>query len=205
MSLEGIPFVKGALSSQIGGAGFFQCREVSNMDLDALVLDRGAELPSAQRNAKNPKCIVGLCGLPVLDVKAMGHISKIGDPVVPSITIDMVNDTSWPDAMHIQPRESMRPVEFTLDAYEDIAVSFVLAANCFACFPPTCIKAPREDSGFGFVVKQFAQTFGGKIGFAHAVVPLKRWFGKWSSAVSAAGLCAFGAILSALVPTVGVV
>lgn len=132
-------------------------------------------LPSAPMRCYPKKSrFAVLCGTPlILRIHTTRHISKVLDTIVVNDSVYVVYVTYRPRSMDVKPCKSIGVVRCAINPYFP-ATRCHDAANSSARFlsRPRCF--PREYSSGRFVVKNFAQTFCGKIGLSHAVVPYKQ-------------------------------
>lgn len=144
------------------------------------------------RDSEKAGMISRFCAVLVLKIHAMSNISKIGNRVVPSIPVDVVNAPVGPHAGYVQYGKSLSKVKFLVNP--DTHVSVMSNVPCNTSYPhPVGFVAglfkPNKLSCVGGVPKKFAQPLCGKINISHAVSPIKKWFGQKPGSVSAlAGL-----------------
>lgn len=136
-------------------------------------------LPSAPMRCYPKKSrFAVLRGTPlILRINTTRHIPKVIDTIVVNDSVYVVYVTYRPRSMDVKPCKPIGVVRPVTDLYgptprsHDASGYQSLCLVVVGCFP-------REYSSGRFVVQNFAQTFCGKIGLSHAVVPYKQWFGQ---------------------------
>lgn len=91
--------------------------------------------PAIEKNAQAPRrLVIAFCGSQVLAVHEPRHVAQIGEAVVATIPVDMVDVTDGPRAMHPQPSKPVLQVGDLVDADGPIAVT------------PTPSDSPNENA-----------------------------------------------------------
>jgi hypothetical protein len=183
--------------SLLGDVGFVRLlRGIESSDVDLLTVHRDSGFVSilGESHAKNSNLVVLLSTLDVLHVGPLLYVAKVFKAIVRLVTIDVIDVVIRPSASDMAPDDAMDIVPLiAINGHLQVAVS----TGC-----PNYVSGIRAIGGSDStnqkpslwrIVEKLAEAFcgGGRLNLAHAVVLLKRWFGKWSPTVSAAGLCAF--------------
>ena len=112
----------------------------------------------------------------VLGIARPSHIAKIFYSIIRLRPIDMINVTTRPNTVNIQPSKAVGLVSVASQREANVAVMVnkpkanrVFQRNSSAGSTDYC--NPHKDASLGIVVKQFAQACCGKIGLSHDTVP----------------------------------
>lgn len=128
----------------------------------------------------------------ILKVDLLGNIAKIGKSVVQFVPVDMVDIVRGVDPRHIQPNKPVSEMYPVVDTYRKIPrlCPGPDSASSSSIFRRSHL--PPELSGFRTVVKDFFESLASetRIVFAHAVAPIKHWFGKLPPRPASLGGCA---------------
>lgn len=121
----------------------------------------------------------------VAHVFSSGDHSQVAQPVVITYSVDVVDFTIRPFAMNVKPCKPVKRVGLVINRGSKVpgSVSEPYFVAGFDCVDRT--HSPSEKSSFWVVVENLAQAFCCKIVGAHAVAPVKQWFGKRPASVSA--------------------
>lgn len=131
----------------------------------------------------------------ILVVFSIGRFSKVGNPVVRSISVNVIYESGWVIAKRVNPRKSVAGPFNAFDGNCMIA-SWVNGPDTTVQPSPSFWIAPSESTRIRVVVENFLQALCGKIGLSHAVVPCKQWVGqKPRRVISTAGLRHFSSYL----------
>lgn len=114
--------------------------------------------------------LVGFLNALILRVFRVSDFAQIANSVVAFVTVDVVKDAAWKDAMHIKPSQSVRPEGGTIDFDDSITLLSPTGYVACECLAVAGVDSPPKDSGFWIVMKKFAQTLRGKIGLSHDAV-----------------------------------
>lgn len=196
MKLDCVPQVELPFGLQIRGVRGFGGLMRSEMKPLAVKADLGSEFSFAlNADAKQTASAIRLSFPQVLHVERSIGRAKVGPTVVTLDAVGVIDHISRPFASHIEPRKSVALVGATIDTNRPITLGMNAAGHSASgeASAAHCGDESSEDAGFRVVMKKLTKPFGreSRLNLAHAVVLLKRWCGKWSPTVSAAGLCAF--------------
>ena len=162
------------LGPQVRFVRILRRRIAANVVVDAFELDRCLESVPVFCDSKESADVPWLGGSLVLHVHGRRNITQICNPIVRLVSVDVVNISSGPHAEHVQPCETMRPVELVLDTDPD--VSGIALASCFtprSAVPASLGHGSREYPSFGIVVKKIAQRLRSeRIGVSHDALQL---------------------------------
>ena len=116
------------------------------------------------------RLVVPSCLCHILHVKAVSYIAQVFNTIVCCVPVYVVNVIDGPRSVYVKPRKSVRPIKPAANSYNDVALS-VHAPSLIAEFDAaTQVCFPLENASVGVVVKNLAQTRGGKIGSSHEAV-----------------------------------
>lgn len=166
--------------------GFMRCfgRGVRPKINELAVQSNGSLIGNAaflflRSDAKKPRSAALVSSLQVLTVFGKASLSKIGNPVVIFLPVNVVNELIRPFAVDVKPSKPMRSIEPTKKF--DFDVSVFVGASCLASFGHSASTlAPSEHARFGAVVQKLFQSLLGKCisGLSHVIAPHQRWFGQ---------------------------
>lgn len=168
-----------AFGCNVGFMGEFFCFKVAQRFTDAICANYGAPPARVLIDTKHPRAAVALRLPLILQVPGTRYLSKIRNSVVCSDAVSMVNYLYGERPVGVKPRKPVQRIGAEINLNSKVAVPFVERANrgvnrnAVACF-----NASGKYSSIRVVMEKFTQTFCGKIGSSHAVVPLKQWFGQ---------------------------
>ena len=139
-------------------------------------------------DAQIPTSIVLSGGALIRPVPALGDISKIDDPVVVSVAVNVINHSGWELPVGVEPCEPVRLESPSL--YSDRPVPAHIATcntSRFGAYAGS--DAPRKNASFRVVVQQLFERALCKfrIVISHAVSPVKKWFGQRPARVISTG------------------
>ena len=183
MSLNGAGAMKFPFCLQVGLVRFFW--RIVGSEIQLLSINSHGRHPPVVVGGytKKTASIIRLSVPHILDVFLNRRLTQVPDPVVRAIAIDVVNKRG-PSSCVDKPNQMMGKNSIPKNIY--LSVSLLGPSGQCSCFGPTAnVYPPNKDAGIWVVVKKFAQTFCGKIGLSHAVVPYKQWFGQKPGSVSA--------------------
>lgn len=123
----------------------------------------------------------------VLEVGLPCGVPKVVNPVIQSITVDVIDDAGRKNSVHIEPCDPMHAVLLVVKPCSQVTGRRVDSTNNW--FGVRNLSFSCENASFWVVIKKFAHSVCGNINLSHAVVPVKQWFGQKPRSVSAlAGL-----------------
>ena len=102
----------------------------------------------------------------ILHIHGLRNIPEVCNSIVRPIPIDMVNVMFRPRAVRVQPRQSVRPEERSVDPDDNVAIA-VDRSRDSAYLDPLATYSPPKNSAVQLVVKQRSQRFGGKVSAFH--------------------------------------
>lgn len=191
--LERVALMKLPLSLKVGGVRVFGRSESAQVDPVSLENDSRREFSATRANAKDARRASLDGSASVLVVDFLRYVSQVRPAVITSYAVQVINVVRRPFARDVKPDHAVNKALLGINGHLQVAV----AAGCSRDVASVCSvgrpDASSKNTGLGVVVEKLSDACRGqtRINLAHAVVLLKRWFGKWSPTVSAAGLCAF--------------
>lgn len=158
------------LCQQICRAGLLRGVEIA--DLDPPPADANASAVS--RNARNeldthrPARITTSRCHPIFRVDNLGNVTQVINTVVGGVAVNVIYNLSWLIPVYVAPRESMRQVLDSIDAYQGADVRCCSSSNGAGRRSWRGTNAPHKYSGIGVVMEKFAQSLRcGKIFGSH--------------------------------------
>ncbi len=103
---------------------------------------------------------------PILVVLFARNVAQIRQLIVRPASIYVVNLQFWPLTMHIEPYQTMGDIRPAIDCNANISID-IQASSDSANFYFSTAHAPSKISGFGIVMKQFAQALCGDNRLSH--------------------------------------
>lgn len=174
----------------IGLSGFFNAAKAAKMDSLPINADQSPPSVPDLANAKNPARTVLVRALSVVRIGPFINVAQVGNPVVRSNPVDVVNHKARPLTVHVQPSKSVCSVQSAIDLNTYVPVCSG-TRHCASPSTTSSVLPPSKDAGCFVVVKKLAQTLRGKIGLSHDALQLL--IGQRPAGVSstAAGLAIF--------------
>jgi hypothetical protein len=115
--------------------------------------------------------VVSQCGALVLRVDGSAHVSQVGDGIVRRISVHVIDVCIGPNAVRIEPRQAVKPVEKSVDlCLEALSVASGATNSVAYADVPVWLHEPREHAALRVVLHKLAQTLRGKIGLSHEAV-----------------------------------
>lgn len=161
--------MKNGLCCAIGFSGFFNTVKAAKMDSLSIKSNQGSPSVPTFANTKNSARTVLVRALSVVRIGAFINVAKVGDPIVRSDPVDVVDHKARPFPVHVEPRKSVPSVQPTINLNADIPVC-IGAGHCASPSATSSVRPPSKEAGRLVVVKKFAQTLRGKIGLSHEAV-----------------------------------
>lgn len=118
-------------------------------------------------NSKESGLIVNLCPSSVFTVQSVGHISKIFNPVVNLVSVNVVNKIKWPLSINVKPNNSMNLIAVCSNKNRQIPFCCGRADNISNLYVVAIAYFSNKLSSISVVVKKFAYALRGKIGVSH--------------------------------------
>ena len=134
---------------------FFGCGKQANPNRLVVDLDFGKPLAVFLANAWKAAFVV--FALAVLCVLGVCRLAQIGNTVVRSVAVNVVKLMRRPFAMNVQPRQSMRGVQYVIKPNADVSV-FHAATRSIARPTATTRLVPCKNARVGVIVDDFPQT-----------------------------------------------
>lgn len=121
-----------------------------------------------EMNTEKTTCVIGAWAPLVMRIDRWISKSKIDESVVGAVAVDVVKNAGRPFAGHVKPRKTMRKESRPVYADDDVSTRCHASdrASSVASVSADC-NAPHEHTHRWVVIKQFAQSLRGKIGFSH--------------------------------------
>jgi hypothetical protein len=154
-----------SLSCDVGGVGFFCCREKSDMDQLSSDADARLKFSLVATHAENSEDVIAARPSLVLGVESVVGFPQVCNGIVPTVAVDMVNFPDWPLPVVMQPCKTVRFDTAAADLDNDVALCLNMAGNAPRRDAPTL--PPSENTARGVVVEQGAQSLGGEILVSH--------------------------------------
>lgn len=168
-----------ALCFKVSLMRFFRGLECTNVLSNAVKPDCCLPFSAVVDHSKQPGGAVGSSSALVLHVLGVIYFTKIGQPVVAWVAIDVVDKLFRMHSMNIQPSQPSRLMLNIIDIDGGSSVLPAVSSNATGkCHTTT--NTPNKYAGFRVVMKQLFESLLGKdrMFFSHAVSPVKKWFGQ---------------------------
>ena len=156
-----------ALCIEVGGMSKFDTPERADVALLSVNPDPRLPFVANAANAKQPAFVVASRKAQVLHVYAACRFAQVGNSVVILDAIDVIEVASWPNAMHVEPRQPVGPVQSAVDLDHQITSGF--ASRNASGLSLATANQPRKNTGNQAVKQKRMQSFcrQSKIVFAH--------------------------------------
>lgn len=144
-------------ASQIGCSGFvggLECSEIKRATID---VHEGGE-----RSGLCDRIPAGVTTVSCIESAA--SFSQISEPVVGSVTVDMVNLFDGPASVCVEPNQSVGLIPDPISLNRDVSPASDAASSATNRPAHTDHNLPSEDPGFWIVIQKFAQAFGSQVG-----------------------------------------
>ncbi len=147
---------------KVGGVGGFGRVEIADVLISFIDINRcsPAFCVLAPRHAKQTGNFVTVRLCLILHVYGSCDVTKIFNPIVALVAIDMIDVMVGPSVIRVQPRQAMSLELHPVDPDACVPVT-VDTPSDIAQFDPSAIYPPTELSGLRLVVQQASQGFGG--------------------------------------------
>ena len=194
MKLNRTGAMQSAFSLKIGSMGEFWRNKVTNKNNAPININCSSVrllhnvLAFPFVNSKNACSAIASCGSLVLHISPVGNLTKIFNPVIGTLAINVVKKTIREHAVDVQPCQPMGLVRDGINVDVDVPVVIqVTSRTASQCHAAT--DAPIENTSVLVVMKQLFESFlrEGRIIGSHAVVPFKQWFGQRPARVTSTG------------------
>lgn len=160
------------LCFQVGLMRFFGRAVVAQPARFSLDGDAGAPLVLEPDDAQEPRLVAPIGASDVLRVSVGGDHAQIAQSVVVFAPVNVVYEPIRPNTVDMQPRKPMRFVNFSAQAYRNVAKFIGVACNVAStnCFAGPL--SPSKNSCAAIVRQHFTNVFGGNLWLSHAASPL---------------------------------
>lgn len=188
MALILVPFterMKFGLSSVVSSAGIF--RRLKPTKANGFSVFHYLCSPTLRLAVPANPCVARLVTAPhpsILEIFRNRNISQIFDGIICFVPVYMVDAPNRKNAVHVKPSKPMDGVKFVVNSNDNVSsVLFATGHATSFCIPYS--NPPSKFPGIFVVVEKFFKSGCCKIVATHAVAPVKRWFGKNPTSVSA--------------------
>lgn len=179
MKLDCAGAMQHTFGGKVGFVGSLFCLKRAKRLTNAVRANYSAPFVGDWGDTQQARAAIVVCSSLVLQVPGARYLSQVFKSVVCADAVSMVNHPNGKRSVGVEPCEPVQRVRVKINLHPEVAVFFVQRANwgvnrnAVACF-----DSPGKYACLRAVMEKFAQTFCGKIGISHAVVPLKQWFGQ---------------------------
>jgi hypothetical protein len=158
--LQSATLVKPSLGFNVGCVRDFWAIEQPDMMKRAVSFQARSPLPRlwVEVNTKKAALVVFSWVALVLRILGWGREPKVADPVVASVAVDVIDEVG-PDAVRVQPSQSMGLVHASINADHDIPTSdYASASSGFVTAVTTDSDSSCEDARVRVVFEKLAQS-----------------------------------------------
>ena len=144
--------------ASIGVGRVFDIIEATKVDVCAISSDPSNPLTvfAVPRDTLESRFIIATTTA-ILQIFDLICFSQIDDAVVGTVTVDVIDPLGWPDAVDIEPCQSVRPSARARNSNIDIAASRRSAGYIAGMHARSC-NFPAENARLRVVIQQFSQA-----------------------------------------------